>query len=234
MVSNGNAQRRPGHQPRRHVEVLVHPVRDDLRSTKAGASTPATPGSGLCRPAKPSLNEGRGINPGDTSKSMMPSRERLRSTKAGASTPATRILRSPASAQQPRSTKAGASTPATPWSACGMVSFSISAQRRPGHQPRRHAHDAAITLRHRARSTKAGASTPATRASIRPAALRAGALNEGRGINPGDTSHSERQRVALDPRRSTKAGASTPATRRKSHRRALRDPRAGTPATCAR
>ena len=69
------------------------------RSTKAGASTPATPLK--CRfldnPARmptSTLNQGRGLNPGDTSRYRAlkwlanPVR---RSTKAGASTPATQV-----------------------------------------------------------------------------------------------------------------------------------------------
>ncbi len=86
------AQRRPERQPRRHPLSLPHARRRCRRSTKAGASTPATPGrashdagrwrarstkAGASTPATPSgisqfpcapaaLNEGRSVNPGDT------------------------------------------------------------------------------------------------------------------------------------------------------------------------
>ena len=84
------AQRRPGPRPRRHM------VRDGyhqllaLRSTKAGAETPATPGSGV------------GLS------SSFP-----RSTKAGAETPATPRRMPRPGPGSTRSTKAGAETPAT-------------------------------------------------------------------------------------------------------------------------
>ena len=196
LVSDENAgrgqgaQRRPGHQPRRHVRKADFARRVHARSTKAGASTPATllwwnwPRHG-CE----------------------------RSTKAGASTPATLSVLLDSDGNLVRSTKAGASTPATPdqeFIGGGALQ----------------------------RSTKAGASTPATRAAAcrrapRPAAtLNEGrginpgdtasgrtrstwrtSLNEGRGINPGDTRRDIRQDSPTLLKRSTKAGASTPATR---------------------
>ena len=118
------AQRRPERQPRRHGPDRQRFSRARARSTKAGASTPATrPGCSIrttgarCR----TLNEGRSVNPGDTTSPVRGLRQaasgRTRSTKAGASTPATRpgtALRASISALCVRSTKAGASTPATP------------------------------------------------------------------------------------------------------------------------
>ena len=63
------AQRRPGREPRRHaVRPLDAAHALMLRSTKAGARTPATPAAGRLRQhvfGEP-LNEGRGANPGDT------------------------------------------------------------------------------------------------------------------------------------------------------------------------
>ena len=62
-----------------------------IRSTKAGAETPATPlrPSGG-RVSGPALNEGRGRDPGDTLASQEIHRQDVgRSTKAGAETPAT-------------------------------------------------------------------------------------------------------------------------------------------------
>ncbi len=135
------AQRRPGHQPRRH-------------------SAPRR-----WRHCRAALNEGRGINPGDTS-----------------GVPFT-----------------GSSAP--------------SAQRRPGHQPRRHLVCLGGGVGDPLRSTKAGASTPATRTTVVPDHSAPCSLNEGRGINPGDT-WTEHLDAAFPHERSTKAGASTPATRR--------------------
>ena len=213
------AQRRPGHQPRRHSSVSD--ILRDLatrRSTKAGASTPATPEAGRLTPA--SIH--------------------ARSTKAGASTPATpsavwTMVRRP----WKRSTKAGASTPATPEMLKAARKAKIEvAQRRPGHQPRRHISNVLTgQVLDAPRSTKAGASTPATRLTLEGKRSDPEALNEGRGINPGDTSLPmcnvcipglpAQRRPGHQPRRhihrggcsqlnfvgrSTKAGASTPAT----------------------
>ena len=137
-----------------------------IRSTKAGACTPATP---VHRPAfgvaivlaqrRPgraprrhpdeevlvrvdgcTLNEGRGVHPGDTPEHVHRRAHRGRSTKAGACTPATRapVTRRGPEYGDVRSTKAGACTPAT--------------HPRQGHDERRGVD----------RSTKAGACTPAT------------------------------------------------------------------------
>ena len=165
---------------------------DERRSTKAGASTPATPPGTLLGPrAKSTLNEGRGINPGDTARSARQSSDTgrapgLRSTKARVSTPATHSVLLGELHVPIRSTKAGASTPAT---LDGFVIVVVVSQR----------------------STKAGASTPATRRRSSLLPPRPATLNEGRGINPGDTSTSDSNSVGLTGR-STKAGASTPAT----------------------
>ena len=136
------AQRRPGHQPRRHMAkrkkkryVLID------RSTKAGASTPATPPA---LKAVELLQSNAQRRPGHQPRRHEQNRPvrrgpRLRSTKAGASTPATptvRARRNTCTAR--RSTKAGASTPATPVPIQLRPSAHAVAQRRPGHQPRRH------------------------------------------------------------------------------------------------
>ena len=68
------AQRRPGREPRRHVNVKPLAGRIHGRSTKAGAWNPGdTPGTGWSGPATCSaLNEGRGVNPGDTRGGRLP------------------------------------------------------------------------------------------------------------------------------------------------------------------
>ena len=167
-----------------------------LRSTKAGAETPATPGKSASRAFKPPF---------------------ARSTKAGAETPATpvddQLHRQPwrSNAQRrpgprprrhenhphqtalavARSTKAGAETPATH----GRGIDDVGEATPP-------------------RSTKAGAETPAT-LPVCPldTSLRMRPLNEGRGRDPGDTGHDLRTVPLRQGERSTKAGAETPATR---------------------
>ena len=156
--------------------------------------------------------------------------------KAGARTPATLSAPPAVVAGRLRSTKAGARTPATRPSLRWTRLRCVSAQRRPGREPRRHGPCGPIRAR------------------------REGSLNEGRGANPGDTGanqdaranrrtaqrrpgreprrHSERwasrmafwvaqrrpgreprrhemsaERAPVGPHRSTKAGARTPATR---------------------
>ena len=173
------AQRRPGHQPRRHVDAMpgvgrgcprcslnegrginpgdtsvpVRPLAALLftRSTKAGASTPATLVDRFprtwCRPNTTPLNEGRGINPGDTRTSRFvedvvddqPALNEGRGINPGDTRRSImEILRPPL---RDRSTKAGASTPATleriHLRSC-RTTYYAGAQRRPGHQPRRH------------------------------------------------------------------------------------------------
>ena len=169
---NSGAQRRPGHAPRRHAVPDEHAAAMHVRSTKAGARTPATrvtltPTVWTLSP----LNEGRGTHPGDTrTGECAVDRLRLRSTKAGARTPAT--------------PSDGAISPAA-----------AHAQRRPGHAPRRHPYKSAEWSnrtplnegrgthpgdthlrparegRAPERSTKAGARTPATRLTA-PAMMR--------------------------------------------------------------
>ena len=61
------AQRRPGREPRRHLQRWQPCDIDRLRSTKAGARTPATRRRrNADRRNRHPLNEGRGANPGDT------------------------------------------------------------------------------------------------------------------------------------------------------------------------
>ena len=159
-----SAQRRPGRSPRRHVTESLIPGPCVERSTKAGAFTPATPAafSGSRHPSEP-LNEGRGVHPGDTrDRARDRLAETLRSTKAGAFTPATRGRQRGDHAAGQRSTKAGAFTPATRVPPATATSWPV-AQRRPGRSPRRH--------------PDAGGDTPKVHR----------ALNEGRGVHPGDT-----------------------------------------------
>ncbi len=161
------------------------------------------------------LNEGRGLDPGNTSHPMKrDSTPRRRSTKAGASTPATLVARAVRAFGPVRSTKAGASTPATPrrrttrrrsrrslnegrgldpgntgcpWCSCLLL---LERSTKAGASTPATPHATGQPPVHALRSTKAGASTPAT---PRGAARGRGAacpLNEGRGLDPGNTAAS--------------------------------------------
>ena len=194
-----------------------------------------------------SLNEGRGTHPGDTGTHASGLHLRLhRSTKAGARTPATRHPFVGRRDDRLRSTKAGARTPATRsrsrtnhrrYSALNEGRgthpgdtdsgkrpsfFACSAQRRPGHAPRRH-----HPTGHRIRPSDAIAQRRPGHAprrhqwQIRQCRIvlwyaqrrpghaprrhgyrlpwrnvRSGPLNEGRGTHPGDTRRNSRHSMA--------------------------------------
>ena len=186
------AQRRPEHQPRRHPVFIRQQVCDVPRSTKAGASTPATPTTARVeiRSTSP-LNEGRSINPGDTSlrhngttghagAQRRPEHQPRRHTPMPKMRMATRSPLNEGRSINPGDTSGSLSgrgrSPSplnegrsinpgdTHLSQASPFFDFIAAQRRPEHQPRRH-----MPPPH----------TPA-RFSKRP-------LNEGRSINPGDT-----------------------------------------------
>ena len=158
-----------------------------LRSTKAGARTPATPGlaeSALADAA--TLNEGRGANPGYTRDSPRDCETSERSTKAGARTPATLVgadgadHRLPAQRRPGREPRRHSGPPSSiqPWGRtlnegrganpgdtlrrAGLSGKPVGAQRRPGREPRRHGDRLRVPLLPLPRSTKAGARTPAT------------------------------------------------------------------------
>ena len=171
-----NAQRRPGPKPRRQLRRGDGPVQRVVRSTKAGAETPAT-----------------AVGP------LEINHVALRSTKAGAETPATvrfgncRWLRSSRALNEGRGRNPGDSF------GLGTLRTALRAlaQRRPGPKPRRQflvrqcEGDRSLP-----RSTKAGAETPATApASELASAVVSPPLNEGRGRNPGDS----RRTIARSP-----------------------------------
>ena len=184
-LPSATAQRRPGHQPRRHRGQALKTKRQrtfDYRSTKAGTSAPATHFSQhaiLAFWAASALNEGRDISPGDT---------RLSSGASGRFDDATLNEGRDIS---PGDTPAGRYERARP-----VMCHARAAQRRPGHQPRRHVRDFKIAIELPLillRSTKAGTSAPATRSPRRGCGYtnRGSPLNEGRDISPGDTSGSD-------------------------------------------
>ena len=141
------AQRRPGPQPRRHSRRASRRRRVKIvgRSTKAGASTPATLADVV---PSPSWNSARGASFVDRHRRAEDRDAQRRPGPQPRRHP--RIERHAQRRRHPdarhedaleRSTKAGASTPATLSERASIVGLSddrLSAQRRPGPQPRRH------------------------------------------------------------------------------------------------
>ena len=129
-----------------------------------------------------SLNEGRGVNPGDTRR-MDPS-GRLDRPGLG-SDPSDRAQRRPG--REPRRH--------TLWRGRGSDRpGGVSAQRRPGREPRRHARNQQPDVRPTGEASSSlnegrGVNPGDTRKPPRSTVGRAlnGPLNEGRGVNPGDT-----------------------------------------------
>ena len=211
-MCDGSAQRRPGREPRRHMDMdeRARHERDAQRRPGREPRRHAAPARTCARrhcfaQRRPGREPRRHLTPSSPAAAAISAQRRpgreprrhargggqqrhglVRSTKAGARTPATPADGRAAATLCRRSTKAGARTPATPplYAAHCHPSF---AQRRPGREPRRHL----------------------LRCIRRPARCRS--LNEGRGANPGDTSDKLQRRV-VDLARSTKAGARTPAT----------------------
>ena len=253
------AQRRPGREPRRHQPIRprsptahaslnegrgANPgdtsaltgrlTRSSIRSTKAGARTPATRRAEPL-PARPryALNEGRGANPGDTPR------------------------RRPLPPLCPALNEGRGANPGDTGSRRPALSTWTDAQRRPGREPRRHwlrpwRPWAGPSTLNEGRGANPGDTSSPSRPSTSPRPL-----NEGRGANPGDTGsrthahsitpHAQRRpgreprrhapgdevRLAVE-RRSTKAGARTPATparasRRRGSRSALNEGRGANP-----
>ena len=224
-----DAQRRPGNQPRRHPRVLAIGGVGEVRSTKAGESSPATLSplrflprelkrstkAGESTPATPrrvrrrtgrdcTLNEGRGINPGDTWTRSMFSRICRSAQRRPGNQPRRHVLEG---LQHPHVQ---------------------AAQRRPGNQPRRHKRWATDSMYWSKRSTKAGESTPATPATTGPPWSGEPSLNEGRGINPGDTApldQGRNRRLALNEGRGINPGDTCTRFPRRAGRTALNEGR---------
>ena len=144
-VSPSDAQRRPGREPRRH------------RRGHPGPRTPAAP-----------LNEGRGVNPGDT-------------REAGQSA----LVDQDAQRRPGREPRRHVGVTMRP------NSLAVGAQRRPGREPRRHWRTGGCATGTRTALNEGRGVNPGDTA---PPACRSGsgstALNEGRGVNPGDTAPS--------------------------------------------
>ena len=189
LIDHDPAQRRPGHAPRRHDGRLDTHAAGDDRSTKAGARTPATRTSTGPRTTAPSsLNEGRGTHPGDTHAAQLRRRKRpARSTKAGARTPATPGWATDPGGHRVSLNEGRGTHPGDTLHLLQSIDRVSRAQRRPGHAPRRHEHGRRQPLPERDRSTKAGARTPATRSRGWRVPSEPWTLNEGRGTHPGDT-----------------------------------------------
>ena len=212
-----NDQRRPERQPRLHAPALpggspgcaalnegrsVNPGYTQLavivatrvrpRSTKAGASTPATRTRsswpwGSSRP----LNEGRSVNPGYTNARDPISTPRGTAQRRPERQPRLHGRRHAESEQEPeRSTKAGASTPATPEYEKQDLVPRGTAQRRPERQPRLH-----MAPRKAPTSVGPAQRRPERQPRLHPARRDCcdtcpATLNEGRSVNPGYTTAS--------------------------------------------
>ena len=183
------AQRRPGRGPRRHWSRRSNPSgpcsaqRRPGRGPRRHAFTRSY--AAACRSAQ--RRPGRGPRRHLRNLAQLQSEE-PRSTKAGAWTPATppRVRCGPATARplnEGRGVDPGDTAPAANVNPVNMT----RAQRRPGRGPRRHGRAGAGDDGASRRSTKAGAWTPATLVKRQFTWDRTGALNEGRGVDPGDT-----------------------------------------------
>ena len=178
-------KRRPEHKPRRHMTVLAQP-----RHTNVAQRRPEHKprrhtivrgaARGLCRP----LNEGRSTNPGDTwptskrpaSASHCAQRRPEYKPRRHAKAMRGHRTRRPTAQRRPEHKPRRHTIVGT------RYNFDDIAQRRPEHKPRRHPRPDRIP-------------SPAPRP-----------LNEGRSINPGDTT-ARSSPVELGQQRSTKAGA---------------------------
>ena len=220
------AQRRPERQPRLHAQLLLEHLHGIGRSTKAGASTPATPVQSHLlhlphllaqrRPERqPRLHDARAYE-GRT--------VYLRSTKAGASTPATRragldmrytaVLTT--SLNEGRSVNPGYTVRVTPQIVHQHLSRPLNEGRsvNPGYTSR-----SAANLNAQWGSSNAQR-RPERQPRLHIQLIRTGlyqvqaTLNEGRSVNPGYTGPGVGRHRSSTINRSTKAGASTPATHR--------------------
>ena len=167
----------------------ARPLLDVERSTKAGAETPATHRKSLLvMPSGCALNEGRGRDPGDTSRSV---RSRTHSHSAQRR-PGPRPRRHPQvrARSQIRFAPLNEGRGRDPGDTISPLFQSAgfqSAQRRPGPRPRRHAGVHEVRKPVATRSTKAGAETPATPTTRRRLPMYLTRSTEGRGRDPGDT-----------------------------------------------
>ena len=168
------------------------------RSTKAGAETPATLGGGAeCHPLRIPLNEGRGRDPGDTPIEVASSPSG--SLNEGRGRDPGDTIRPCTKYQRPRiPLNEGRGRDPGDTHGAGRVVVAI-AQRRPGPRPRRH---------------------PPMRL---PFAVAVQALNEGRGRDPGDTgwrllacqrTHTAQRRPGPRPRRHSRCKYPPTAQRR--------------------
>ena len=232
-----SAQRRPGREPRRHLQPEAPEVGERPRSTKAGARTPATPSSSRRR-SPPSCSAQR--RPG-----REPRRHARRPTSVGVTATAQRRPGREPRRHRPRgeappegdhrSTKAGARTPATlhparqlphvaaalnegrganPGDTAAAWAFAatcVGAQRRPGREPRRHCRVSGTAPDDLTAQRRPGREPRRHTTASSSSGACAASLNEGRGANPGDTGPERRCGGVVVPR-STKAGARTPAT----------------------
>ncbi len=190
------AQRRPGRQPQRHRLKRLPEQSGDQRSTKAGASAPATRGrpSGDMARSMKTLNEGRGVSPSDTREPFSPRGLSPGTLNEGRGVSPSDTGRFghfgngdwPPSAQRRPGRQ--------PQRHCAIQSVSLSlptgAQRRPGRQPQRHmwAVQSAVAKTQSAQRRPGRQPQRHLSRDRETADTHERALNEGRGVSPSDTS----------------------------------------------
>ena len=230
VTSCSSAQRRPGREPRRHFRVDARggsqacaqrrPGREPRRHSNTGAGS-ATGGA--------ALSEGRGVNPGDTCRTT-----RFRSSWSslnegrGVNPGDTSVLKIDGVTLQPAQRRPGREP--RRHCCCHVCSLCWSAQRRPGREPRRHLSTHCTPQTFTSSAQRRPGRGPRRHRPSGCRRCRPRSLNEGRGVNPGDTAcvvrtvrapdtaqrrpgreprrHAgERQGAGAEGPRSTKAGA---------------------------
>ena len=211
LLAENTAQRRPGREPRRHF---------------SGPRTAA--------PRRMALNEGRGVNPGDTRSLRCSSRGQLslslnegRGVNPGDTCSRISVNAQPAPfaqrrpGREPRRHSATASAgdrtatlnegrgvnPGDTNTSLESLGETFNAQRRPGREPRRHARRRGWRPRSGSLNEGRGVNPGDTCGTATTGRSGRSSLNEGRGVNPGDTLRRQIVRPRPDHVRSTKAGA---------------------------
>ena len=180
-----HAQRRPGREPRRHRRCArLLRARASIAQRRPGREPRrhSCSATGRCR-RTPALNEGRGVNPGDTTHARAPTDAAATAQRRPGREPRRHVLplvrgasylRHPLNegrgvnpgdtgacgcwggSPKPLNEGRGVNPGDTGWPAGGGTG-SAGAQRRPGREPRRHGDEPGEPRVKRRRSTKAGA-----------------------------------------------------------------------------
>ena len=205
------AQRRPGREPRRH-STRCAAVRRASGSLNEGRGV--SPGDtrfstrGASGPAAIPLNEGRGVSPGDTCPRLSPSPSHPRPLNEGRGVSPGDTLATPTAlgAWRARAQRRPGREPRRHVGLTRAIGYDLNAQRRPGREPRRHRGINPLVLMAQGAQRRPGREPRRHRPCRLAASATRTPLNEGRGVSPGDTRNDGGGR-AHRRRRSTKAGA---------------------------